>query len=118
MEVKYGGIYLYDPPKASGSAQAALLTTSGSEKSGMRPFVIVSRDTVNQGKPTAVGVPLTTKTHKANSYRIALPAVELIRDVMSDYKFSDIHPRISKGTLPPPGMAGFAAFSPRIMSHQ
>jgi mRNA interferase MazF len=89
MEVKFGGIYLYDPPKASTSQQAALISTSGSEQSGMRPWIIVSRDWVNQGKPTAVGVPLTTKTSKANSYRIALPAAELIRDVASDWTFVD-----------------------------
>ena len=47
----------------------------------MRPYVIVSRDSANLNKPTAVGVPLTTRTNKANSYRILLPAEELIADV-------------------------------------
>jgi mRNA interferase MazF len=78
VEVKQGCIYLYEPPLASTSEQAATIVASGSEQSGLRPFIIVSRDVVNNGKPTAVGVPLTTKTHKANSYRIYLPASELL----------------------------------------
>ena len=89
MEVVYGGIYLYEPPKVSTSDQSAILVQSGSEQSGLRPFLIVSRDTVNEGKPTAVGVPLSTKTHKANSYRIFVPAGELIRDIGSAYEFRD-----------------------------
>jgi mRNA-degrading endonuclease toxin of MazEF toxin-antitoxin module len=55
----------------------------------MRPFIIVSRDLVNRGRPTAVGVPLSTRTHKANSFRIMLPARELIREVTSKYPFQD-----------------------------
>jgi len=81
MEVKWGGIYLYEPPSASSSEQSAVLVTSGSEQAGLRPYIIVSRDAVNKNKPTAVGVPLTTRVDKANSYRIALPAPELIPDL-------------------------------------
>lgn len=81
MEVKYGGIYLYEPPTESESPQAAILTASGSEQQGLRPFIIVSRDMVNANKPTAVGVPLTTRVKKANSYRVMLPAAELIADL-------------------------------------
>ena len=36
-----------------------------------------------------MAVPLTTKTHKANSYRILLPAVELIKEVNSSYQFQN-----------------------------
>jgi mRNA interferase MazF len=81
MDVVWGGIYLYEPPTTSNSEQAALLTTSGSEQAGMRPYIIISRDLVNRNKPTAVGVPLTSRVEKANSYRIALPAGELIPDI-------------------------------------
>jgi mRNA-degrading endonuclease toxin of MazEF toxin-antitoxin module len=81
VEVTQGCIYLYEPPTTSGSPQAAAILGSGSEQLGLRPFIIVSRDSVNANKPTAVGVPLTTKVHKANSYRILLPAAELIADV-------------------------------------
>lgn len=89
MEVEWGGIYLYAPPTESTSPQAALVVTSGSEQSGLRPFIIVSRDGVNRGRNTAVGVPMSTKTHKANSYRIALPLAELIPDVVTTYQFRD-----------------------------
>ncbi len=65
------------------------MVASGSEQSGMRPFLIVSRDAVNRGKPTAVGIPLSTKTHKANTYRIFVPVGELIRDVGCTYEFKD-----------------------------
>src|SRR5882724_5336833 len=81
VEVKQGEIWLYEPPSSSSSEQAAVLVASGSEQAGMRPYIIVSRDLVHRGKPTAVGVPLSTRIHKANSYRIALPIGELIADV-------------------------------------
>ena len=80
MDVVKGGIYLYEPPKTSTSEQAATLTQSGSEQAGLRPWIIVSREEVHSNKPTAVGVPLSTRIHKANSYRIQLPAAELIPD--------------------------------------
>ncbi|SPF51983.1 mRNA interferase (fragment) [Candidatus Sulfopaludibacter sp. SbA4] len=76
MEIQQGDIYLYSP-----------LDASGSEQAGQRPYIIMSRDIVHKNKPTAVGVPLTTKTHKANSYRILLPVAELLRDPASDYEF-------------------------------
>jgi len=81
MEVKWGGIYLYEPPTVSTSDQAALLTTSGSEQAGLRPYIIVSRDAVNKNKPTAVGVPLTKHVEKANSYMVVLPSSELIPEL-------------------------------------
>ena len=80
MEVKFGGIYLYEPPKQFTTDQSAFLVQSGSEQSGLRPYIVVSRDVVNKGKPTCVGVSLTTRTQKANSYRIFLPAAELLHD--------------------------------------
>jgi mRNA interferase MazF len=81
MDIKQGDIYLYEPPVVSSSEQAALFVTSGSEQSGLRPFIIVSREFVHKNKPTVVGVPLTTKVEKANSYRIMLPAGELLPDI-------------------------------------
>jgi len=85
MQVTRGGIYLYEPPSTANSENAATVTTSGSEQSGLRPFIIVSQDHIHLNKPTAVGVPLTSKTQKANSYRILLPSAELIPD--TDYEF-------------------------------
>jgi mRNA-degrading endonuclease toxin of MazEF toxin-antitoxin module len=81
MDLKQGDIFLYEPPAESSGDQGALLAQSGHEQSGLRPYVIVSRELVHTGKPTAVAVPLSTKTHKANSYRIALPASELLPDL-------------------------------------
>jgi mRNA-degrading endonuclease toxin of MazEF toxin-antitoxin module len=89
MDVECGGIYLYEPPGESKSEQAAVLVASGSEQSGMRPFVIVSRDLINRNRNTAIGVPLSTKTHKANSFRIYLPVGELLRWGGSTYEFRD-----------------------------
>lgn len=81
MEVKWGCIYLYEPPVSSTGEQSALVNTSGSEQAGLRPYIVVSRDAVNKNKPTAVAVPLTTRIEKANAYLIALPSAELIPDV-------------------------------------
>jgi mRNA-degrading endonuclease toxin of MazEF toxin-antitoxin module len=89
MEVDWGGIYMYDPPKQSSSAQSALVVTSGSEQCGWRPWVIVSRDGVHRGKRTAIGVPLTTRVDKANSYRIAIPLAHIIPEGPSSYQFRD-----------------------------
>jgi mRNA-degrading endonuclease toxin of MazEF toxin-antitoxin module len=89
MEVQRGGIYLYEPPTAPGADAPSLLVASGSEQKGMRPYVIVSRDIVNRGKTTAVGVPLSSKIKKANSYRILLPVGELIREVSATWEFQD-----------------------------
>jgi mRNA-degrading endonuclease toxin of MazEF toxin-antitoxin module len=89
FEVQFGGIYLYEPPTISASEQAALLITSGSGQAGHRPYIIVSRDTVNKGKRTAVGVSLSTKTQKANSYRILLPVAEIITEIGTTYQFKD-----------------------------
>jgi mRNA interferase MazF len=89
LTVEFGGIYLYEPPNTSASEQAALLITSGSEQAGLRPYIIVSRDTVNKGKKTAVGVSMSTKTNKANSYRIFLPVSEIVREYGTAYHFQD-----------------------------
>lgn len=89
MDVIHGGIYLYEPPASSTSDQAALVVASGHEQAGLRPYVIVSRNSVNKNKPTAVGVPLSTRVNKANSYRIALPAAELIADAGCTYQFQN-----------------------------
>jgi mRNA interferase MazF len=89
LTVEYGGIYLYEPPSTSESEQAALLVASGSEQAGLRPYIIVSRDIVNKGKRTAVGVSMSTRIHKANSYRTFLPATEIIREIGCTFEFQD-----------------------------
>jgi mRNA-degrading endonuclease toxin of MazEF toxin-antitoxin module len=89
MDVQHGGLYLYEPPQSPKADGDALFVASGHEQLGERPYIIMSRDKVNAGKPTAVGVPFSTKTQKANSYRILLPVGEFIRDVDSNYVFEN-----------------------------
>jgi len=90
MEVQHGGLYLYEPPLIPVSEEDRKFAASGHEQQGERPFIIVSRDKVNAGKKTAVGVPFTTKTHKANPYyRIILPVGEFICETYDKYEFTD-----------------------------
>jgi mRNA-degrading endonuclease toxin of MazEF toxin-antitoxin module len=89
MEVQHGGLYLYEPPQVPKSEPDAKFVASGHEQLGERPYIIMSRDKVNAGKPTAVGVPFTTRIHKANSYRVLLPAGEFIAAVDSNYVFEN-----------------------------
>jgi len=82
-EVKQGEVWLYEPPTAVVTQKnvEAIHLASGHEQTGLRPYIIVSRDLLNKGRPNAIGVPMSTKTDKANAYRIALPVSELIADV-------------------------------------
>ncbi len=52
-----------------------------SEQRKDRPYVIVSRDAINQLGKNVVGVPLSSKTSKANSHRILIPLAHMIKDV-------------------------------------
>lgn len=54
----------------------------GREQSGRRPCVVMSRRAVNHGNPIVV-VPMTSETRRANSYNIAIPANEIVRDLSS-----------------------------------
>lgn len=83
-EVRQGEIWLYEPPTVTPSQQIdpnPLHVASGHEQTGLRPYIIVSRDLLNKGASTAVAVPMSKNTSKANAYRIALPVAELIPDV-------------------------------------
>jgi|SRR5665213_224656 len=57
------------------------LDIQGSEQNKDRPYVIVSRDAINQQGHNVVGVPLSTKLHKANSYRILIPKAHINKDI-------------------------------------
>lgn len=85
-EVKQGEIWLYEPPTITDCTPStpALMIASGHEQTGLRPYIIVSRDLLNKGRNTAVAVPLSKNIKKANAYRIALPVSELIPDVGKD----------------------------------
>jgi mRNA-degrading endonuclease toxin of MazEF toxin-antitoxin module len=52
----------------------------GSEQSGRRPCIVISRRSVNMGN-TVVVVPMSTNTAKASSYKVLLPIGEIIRDI-------------------------------------
>jgi mRNA-degrading endonuclease toxin of MazEF toxin-antitoxin module len=55
-----------------------------------RPKVIVPRDYVNnQGDKNVVGVPFSTRLHKANSHRILIPAIHMIRDAACTRQLTD-----------------------------
>lgn len=47
---------------------ATLDPAQGSEQSGTRPVIIVSRDAINQSSSVVVVVPLTDRRHKARLY--------------------------------------------------
>jgi mRNA-degrading endonuclease toxin of MazEF toxin-antitoxin module len=54
------------------------LDVAGHEQDKDRPYVIVSRDAINQIGTNVVGVPLSTKLHKANSHRILIQTPHMI----------------------------------------
>jgi mRNA-degrading endonuclease toxin of MazEF toxin-antitoxin module len=57
------------------------LTGSGSEQTGRRPCIVMSRLAVNNAGRTVVVVPMTTSTGSANPYyRILLPVAEIVKD--------------------------------------
>ena len=57
------------------------LTGVGSEQSGRRPCIVMSRLAVNNAGKTVVVVPMTTTIPSANPYyRILLPIAEIIKD--------------------------------------
>lgn len=65
------------------------LDIAGSEQQKNRPYVIVSRDAVNRLGRNVVGVPLSTKVQKANSYRILIPVGHMISDLTCSRPLSD-----------------------------
>lgn len=76
MPIRQGDIYwvsIYPPG------------TVGSEQSGRRPYVIVSRNALN-GDRTVVGVPLTSKLRKACAHRIQVPESQILPEPGSTYK--------------------------------
>ena len=79
MSVRMGYIYFYDPPQDS-DPNSPLMLAYGSEQLGYRPWVVVSRDSINmnEDRRTAVVVPLSTNLSKANRHRIKIPAEHLI----------------------------------------
>lgn len=80
MSVKQGDIYY---------VRSKDLDVDGSEQRNDRPYVIVSGDLVNNQGNVVIGVPLTSKLHKANSYRVMIPAQQMIKDISSTRPLKD-----------------------------
>lgn len=55
----------------------------GSEQYKRRPYIVVSRTSINRSGNTVVGVPLTTAGSILSGppYRIVIPATEIVKDV-------------------------------------
>ena len=80
MPVQMGHIYYYDPPQVNDANGSPLLLAHGFEQLGYRPWVVVSRDSINRNEDrrTAVVVPLSTNLTKAKAHRVQIPAAEMI----------------------------------------
>jgi len=65
--------------------RVALPERAGSEQSGTRLCVVMSRRAISNGN-TLVVVPLTTNVSRARGHRVAIPANEIVKDLgcMSD----------------------------------
>jgi mRNA-degrading endonuclease toxin of MazEF toxin-antitoxin module len=70
-EIKQGEIYW---------VFAKDLDLAGHEQKRNRPYVIVSRDLINKLGKNVVGVPLTTKLHKACAHRVKVPAQLMVKN--------------------------------------
>jgi mRNA-degrading endonuclease toxin of MazEF toxin-antitoxin module len=57
-----------------------LSNTLGTEQQKDRPYIIVSRNSVNDLGEAVVGIPLSKQIHKASAYRIVLPVNEIIKE--------------------------------------
>ena len=59
------------------------LDVAGNEQDLDRPYVIVSRNALNNLCRNVVGVPLTTKLHKAGGHRVLIPDHQMIAEIGS-----------------------------------
>jgi mRNA-degrading endonuclease toxin of MazEF toxin-antitoxin module len=80
IDIKQGEIYW---------VSAEDLDIQGSEQQKSRPYVIVSRTLVNRLGKNVVGVPLSTKVHKASSHRVLLPVQYMVRNHACARQLSD-----------------------------
>ncbi len=80
LEIKQGEIYWVN---------ARELDVLGSEQQKSRPYIIVSRTLINRFGKNVVGVPLSTKTQKASSYRLLLPGEQIVKDPACRRELSD-----------------------------
>ena len=80
LEIKQGEIYWVN---------ANDLDVHGSEQQKSRPYVIVSRTLVNRLGKNVVGVPLSTKVHKACAHRVLLPLHYMVKNPACSRPLSD-----------------------------
>lgn len=80
MSVKQGEIYW---------VFAKDLDIAGHEQEKSRPYVIVSRDRINELGENVVGVPLSTKLHKACAHRVKIPAQLMVENPNSQRTLLD-----------------------------
>jgi mRNA-degrading endonuclease toxin of MazEF toxin-antitoxin module len=80
MHIKRGEIYW---------VKAFDLDIQGSEQQKSRPYVIVSRAQINRLGRNVVGVPLSTKLHKACSHRILIPIQHMVQNPLCTRKLQD-----------------------------
>ena len=72
MDVSKGDIYW---------VRALDLDIEGSEQQKSRPYVIASRTKINRLGRNVVGVPLSTKLHKAGSHRLLIQLQHMVPEV-------------------------------------
>src|ERR1700722_18012463 len=80
MPIKRGEIYW---------VKARDLDIAGSEKQKSRPYVIVSRSQINNLGKNVVGVPLSTKLHKACSHRLLIQVQHMVLNPVCPRKLQD-----------------------------
>lgn len=80
LDIRQGEIYWVN---------AKDLDIQGSEQQKSRPYVIVSRTLINRLGKNVVGVPLSTKIHKASSHRVLLPQQHMVRNTACPRQLSD-----------------------------
>jgi mRNA interferase MazF len=72
VEYTQGDIYWVNIPQRQ---------TEGSEQFGARPFLIVSRNSVNKAVRTVVVVPLSSTVESQPAFRIVIPVTEFTKEV-------------------------------------
>ena len=67
--------------------------TVGSEQYARRPYILMSRTSINRSGKTVVGVPLSTsesaKAHTGPPYRIVIPSFQITRDIAFNGEIKD-----------------------------
>lgn len=79
---------VFVPPDPGDIYWIKLPSQGGSEQSGRRPCIVMSRRAVNTGN-TVVVVPMSSKIGNASSYKVVLPVSEIIKDLSSSSELKE-----------------------------